>query len=862
MAKLKLRLKTKDTSERTSHESGSASATSDDKFFIYLHCPECGYDTKCTQDNVLSLRCETCGEPFGLEYINKTINEKIKEGTFSSKDKSKIQSIILKMQIASGDLTSLHLLKSNDWPPILLYQPSFASYCPWDKLSGDDWMYLLLNQPIFSHYAGLDPRHKAEHWKKITNEQWKQLASRHPEIFSLYYNLRTGQNVAKCLSDYPGYETYCDFSAIEPKELVNLLLKYPQFVKLCDLSKLPSDNLVDLLIEKTPDLSLANEKTLFNSLSSKQKSDVLISRPQYSDLCDFTRIVAIDAYKVLIKHPELSTKINFAVWDGTTWLQLLEKQPQFADRCDWNAISSLAKTNPSAFTAALIKQSERLFSCSQLTDDKRFSTKGTTCKCPISHLFPLVVAMHWEKHLNWDAVSQLDCWTAFEKYPMLLSYYPFNETNIVQFDWNVYPKWSEIGEVLKKNNLLLQIYQLTTGTNISTILSAHPEWQKFCNWSKLSGAEWTRLILDDSPLAKHCKWDKLSASEWVQVLRYKSDYSTRCAWEKLDGSSLLECLTIDTKFATRFAYKQWNTIVAYIISLPMTERRSVKSVNPKCWEHRLEVLDAANRAEIARLSSEEFYTLIDFMDWEWDSHFSWAALDREQVLEIAKKHPEFLERYGFERISNEEMTQLLIFSPEFADYCLKKSKGNDDVAKKILKLFNHDTLAGLFAVHPELYPKFKPYFSLTLKDRIGFKYYGIDQLRSKVAFYRLFVTQIVMFLFGWIFLYFGECGYKAFSGEHPKEAQTAMYAYVGFALVWSLVQAKLHEYCGKGILSRFLGITQGMFGVILFGYSFFLTNLTRPDYLMAIGIYGVYMLFMLSCHHCVAKKIMSGSWGV
>ncbi|MBP5637857.1 MAG: hypothetical protein J6X55_00125 [Victivallales bacterium] len=285
----------------------------------------------------------------------------------------------------------------------------------------------------------------------------------------------------------------------------------------------------------------------------------------------------------------------------------------------------------------------------------------------------------------------------------------------------------------------------------------------------------------------------------------------------------------------------------------------MKNFSQELWNNRITILESANCLEITHLSAEDFYTLIDFMDWEWDRHFSWKALTREQILLVAKKHPEILEKYGFEKISDKEMAQLLSASAEFMDFCLEKAKGNDDKAENIRKLLTHDTISGVLTAHPEAYPKFKSYFSLNFLDCIGFRYYGVEELRHKVAFYRLFVTQAFMFILGWWYLYYGECGYKSFRVEHPQMARMAMYGYIIYGLLWSFIQARLHEYCGKERLSRFLGIVHGCLGVMFFGYTFFLTSLTRLNYLFAIGIYSIYMFVMFFCHrHCardLARRI-------
>ena len=66
---------------------------------IQIHCSECGYDTKCTQENVMSLRCETCGQIIPPPDIIKQIENRKSSGCLNESEMKEAGMLIVKLTI-------------------------------------------------------------------------------------------------------------------------------------------------------------------------------------------------------------------------------------------------------------------------------------------------------------------------------------------------------------------------------------------------------------------------------------------------------------------------------------------------------------------------------------------------------------------------------------------------------------------------------------------------------------------------------------------------------------------------------------------------------------------------------------------
>lgn len=719
---------------------------------------------------------------------------------------------------------------------------------------------------VLAKMAELDPVYVNENLAKIKTDCIVNLALSHSGLFSRklakeanlnqIQRLVSGNEVAAILLRRPEFEKYCLWKNVPAKEWVKLLSASDRYLSHCDFSKFTPEDWISLLNHES---KYASYCKCWGSFTGEQWLALFELDKKFFNFCDYNWLKSKDWCAFLSKYPVLVGKCNWRIIESQDWLSLLRVNRDYGKHClNWNIFSS------SEWVNILSEYPEYSDNCN----------------------WEIIETHDWFSILKLDRTYGKHCrnWNRFssQEWVKLLKDYPEYSNNCPNWNFSR-EEWIEILRNNSKYSEKCHQWNTFTSSDWVTLFGINPALFAHLfsdgNFRVLQQKDFRAILNEDynsyskSRLSKQMDWldNMLTSNELSSFLQgvgasgdYYAIYCLRFAvnvpivikerttfvdeyldWNLLLLKDWLACFSLDPKYAAKCNRNHWIKMANEIAKIEDDAiRQSVKKVNEECWLKRNDIIKYVDVVEFVAIPREAFLTIVDFMDWEFDKHLNWSKFSNDDFIDLAKRHPDFLLKNGFDKFDGQQLAKLIRTTDQFNN------------------CFSHDEMARILTFDSSLYSSLRNYFKLNMADRLFFRDYGIDQLRSKVAFYRLFVTQVVVFLFGWIFLYFGECGYKAFSGEHPKEAQTAMYVYVGFALVWSLVQAKLHEYCGKGILSRFLGITQGMFGVILFGYSFFLTNLTRPDYLVAIGIYGVYMLFMLFCHHCVAKKIMSGSWGV
>lgn len=774
-------------------------------------------------------------------------------------------------------------------------------------------------------------------------------------------------------------------------------------------------------------------------------TELLIAYPQYWHLFPSQNLPVEAIIKLLAEDADFAASFDFSSLASGNWLALMAKDVHYAAKCPWEKVSQYIIETDDALPLAFLQKRELVFAESGLKDSRYFSATSSDWKTKIANPIVFAKKVGWQKHLNWDAFTEKEIFYSFQAYPELLGSYPFTKSNVATFDWNRYnlSNMARAMNIIPKDSPLRKIYSLLSGNNVEEILNENPEWEKYCSWSKISTAEWRRLIVASGKWSSRCPWHIFIASDWIYILQYRPDFASICPWQifhfedwmqlfkidinyadkcdwqkitpenwvaliieyptlashcnwslltekewiklfKTNGKYLgkcsrwdifsssdwilifsidksmdakcpnwnifssaqwcmilskypdyskhckwkniifndwkkiltedllnrknfekknhrcdcvwyrlfkfedvkhpkylaifrllygleisdtlhlfpeyeniyldwnmvkaeewLSCLAKNAKYASRCTAVHWGKILDYIRTLPETQQHSAKKYSMQLWNNRAEILENARRFEISSLPAVDFYLLIDFMDWEWDDHFSWEALDKEHVLNLVKSHPEFIEKYGFDNISNKEMGQLLLSSSRFMDYCMEKIREKDSGSTAFIRITSHDVIAAILTARHDLYSEIKPYFSLNLKDRICFRYYGIEKLLCKVAFFRLFIMQFVIFVLGTVLIFANLFGYSA-----PCSINTCtVCTYCGFAMVWSLVLAKIHDLCGKEAASTILGIIHGAIGVAFFRFSCPLNNLAQPLHLMLMGLYVLYLIILLRVRH-------------
>ena len=99
-----------------------------------------------------------------------------------------------------------------------------------------------------------------------------------------------------------------------------------------------------------------------------------------------------------------------------------------------------------------------------------------------------------------------------------------------------------------------------------TCLLKDPErYAPVCNWDKLGGSHWARLLVFQPQLAVHCDWTKLRGRSWVTLIIMEPQFAILCDWSQLNGMDWVRLLLRKMEY---HSHCNWDNIdVLSIISL-------------------------------------------------------------------------------------------------------------------------------------------------------------------------------------------------------------------------------------------------------------------------------------------------------
>ncbi|MBQ7178453.1 MAG: hypothetical protein IJS08_13645 [Victivallales bacterium] len=747
--------------------------------------------------------------------------------------------VVLKLLLSEASFAEgfdFSALSSPDWLELLLKAPSFAAKCPWKKFS----RYIvetsrklpdsfLRNSEVLFASSGL-----AEDKRFSPDATEEKQALYNPIAFACKM----------------GWKAHLNWNAFNLEDVFAAFKAYPMLLKEYPFTRFKLEDFdwkrygasnwdvaIGCIPQKSPLLKI------HSLIMGKNVDAILAANPQWEKYCCWNEVSSAEWVKMVIASSKWLSSCPWGIFNSREWLAILKVKPEYASRCQW-----------------------QLFNCAEWLE-----------------LFKLDI--DYARYCDWNKFSSRNWVDIIRAFPALASHCPWQSlpanylislfridrkyvskcTRWDKFNANAWMELFEIDYALFEGKC--DNWNMFSSRQWCVLLKKYPQLSRHCNWKKITSDVWKDILFNDliaEVAARSMRSRKTSFAyremqhpEYLAIhnlihgqgvaeaLRRYPDYGDKyLQWDKISANEWLHCLAENPRLASRCTKKHWGKILVYIRNLPSEIQHSAKQYYTLLWEKRLEILEAANRLEITQLPAEDFYALVDFMDWEWDRHFSWEAVGHEQVLSLARKRPDFMEKYGWERISDDEIRRLLLSSQDFTAFCIEKAKGTDAIASRMRKAFDHDTITWLFLSYPLLSKKLMPFFSLTLKDLKDFRYYGSKYLRCKVAFYQMFFIMLLCFALGWLWLCPGECGYLAFAREHQQQARLALYVYVGYACVFSFMLAKTHDFCGGPRLSKFLGAIHAIVGVLLFKHTFFLTSLAQRHFRHALYIYAVYVVIM------------------
>ena len=234
------------------------------------------------------------------------------------------------------------------WASLLATQPQFACKCDWGRLSGKEWSMLLRRLPQYADKCD---------WGKLYEQATVKVEF---ECGGCCGECEDCGNQADCRRGY--YEEPFDCWRV-------LLLAQPQFADRCDWARLSMTDMEwtrllssrpqlanyltgeawTLVITKNPDM--ANSSNLVK-LSGKDWAVLLARRPEFADKCPYEKLsfpeivrLFVSAHEAIKPHfdvDECFSQAKESDWDALPcdeWIQLLERHPKYADKCDFERFS-------------------------------------------------------------------------------------------------------------------------------------------------------------------------------------------------------------------------------------------------------------------------------------------------------------------------------------------------------------------------------------------------------------------------------------------------------------------------------------------------------------------------------------------
>ena len=510
---------------------------------------------------------------------------------------------LLARQPRLADKCNLSKLRSRDWVSLILRQPQLANDCDWSKFKGDDWALLLAEQPQLVD--------KCE-TSILTGKNWATILSRQPRLAdSCEWQKLNGADWVALLGQQPCFSDKCSWELLNGHDWASLLASQPQFANLCDWEKLYlvcPDVVNDFvpvsyedqqvfcwakLIQAQPQF---DGRCDWSRLTGKDWALLLRDCPQYADKCDWSKLYENSVVKVECDpaycedcslSPECKRGYNEQPFNN--WAVLLDKQPQFADKCEWRKLNESDQANQ---TIAKLKGIELPKGPNDCYRDYMMQRKSQK--------------MHLDLALDIKLLTEYDTWayeynrTSYNKASAKLSGYGmmlwlrYNYKSAKSQDWDKLNGSDWVGLLRWKPNLathcdwskltgrdwaiLLSFYhefieccecdktkewtgrdwamvirnepKLATkerldkmkGEDLVVVLIKQPHLADKCDLSKLSGWNWASLLQAQPNLEEICDWSKFSANHWVQLLKHHPQFAKHRDWKSISGKELVQVL--------------------------------------------------------------------------------------------------------------------------------------------------------------------------------------------------------------------------------------------------------------------------------------------------------------------------------
>ena len=120
-----------------------------------------------------------------------------------------------------------------------------------------------------------------------------------------------------------------------------------------------------------------------------------------------------------------------------------------------------------------------------------------------------------------------------------------------------------------------------TGYEWSRLLIEQPQLANKCDLSKLGGTDWCYLLIAHPQFADKCDWSKLGGFDWSELLIFQPQFADKCDFRKLDEDDWRYLLREHPQFANkrREVIKMKNEIIIDGVKyIPASKKESIGGI--------------------------------------------------------------------------------------------------------------------------------------------------------------------------------------------------------------------------------------------------------------------------------------------
>ena len=351
-------------------------------------------------------------------------------------------------------------------------------------------------------------------------------------------------------------------------------------------------------------------------------------------------------------------------------------------------------------------------------------------------------------------------------------------------------QWQEIAKV---QPVFKPIADLVNGKNIAMHIASKQCFIKFCNWQKISGAEWVQILIALPEFASYCQWEKLDGDNWSNLLTAKPEYVSKCSWNTITNDNFSKLRKIAAKLRPYLNF--------------------------------------------ADIPSSYFYRVVEKMGWgdevDW-SHITTGS----QWRQILINNPGLSVYCNWRLLNSHDWVTLLIKQPQFRKFCQWNSIKSED-----------------WNILLAIYPDSIVYYPKKLKDAWNYKDYSLHAVLinalSKLFVFFSAILFLAMFSF---FSFFGEDGLLALGKENFLQALGGACVWSMLAISWAFYYCKNWAGEYKRWLQLITTFFASASFYTIYKWSFFFSCWTES--IILLFFIAIVFLFLPQVCEQKAKKIL------